>query len=106
GPSIQLRGPTSIGGTQAPLIVVDGVITSGIVDLNPLDVKSVNVLKGAAAASVYGSRGQAGAIEITTRRGPAPRPVERAPVLALDGRLSARTLADIDPSDIVSVRMI
>lgn len=105
-PSIQLRGPTSIGGSQSPLIVVDGVITSGTVDVAPLDVQSVNVLKGAAAGAAYGSRGQAGVIEITTRRGPAPRPVEHAPVLVLDGRLSERTLADLDPADIASVRMI
>lgn len=105
-PSIQLRGPTSIRGSQGPLIVVDGVITSGMVEVGSLDVQSVNVLKGAAAGAAYGSRGQAGVIEITTRREPAPRPVERAPVLVLDGRLSERTLADLDPADIASAHMI
>ncbi|MBI4539708.1 MAG: TonB-dependent receptor plug domain-containing protein [Gemmatimonadetes bacterium] len=70
GRSIQFRGPNSISGSEEPLVVVDGVITGGgLDDLDPLDVESLEVLKGSAAAAIYGSRGQAGVIEITTRRG-------------------------------------
>lgn len=69
-PSIQLRGPTSITGSQEPLIIIDGVISRGrLSDVNPMDIASIEVVKGAAAASLYGSRAQAGVIEITTKRG-------------------------------------
>jgi TonB-linked SusC/RagA family outer membrane protein len=72
-PQVILRGPTSInanGRGQEPLYVVDGVIlSSGIADLNSADIESVEVVKGAAAASLYGSRAGAGVIQITTRKG-------------------------------------
>jgi TonB-linked SusC/RagA family outer membrane protein len=69
-PSIQLRGPKSIMGTQDPLIIVDGVISRGsLADIDPNDIESIEVVKGAAAASLYGSRAQAGVLEITTKRG-------------------------------------
>ncbi|HKJ92905.1 MAG TPA: carboxypeptidase-like regulatory domain-containing protein, partial [Longimicrobiales bacterium] len=71
--SILLRGPTSIdasGRSQNPLYIVDGVILqSGMVDLDALDIESIEIVKGAAAASLYGSRAAAGVIQITTKRG-------------------------------------
>jgi len=67
--SIQLRGPSSISGSQEPLVVMDGVITSGgLEDLDPYDVERIEVLKGSAASAVYGARGHSGVIEITTKR--------------------------------------
>jgi TonB-linked SusC/RagA family outer membrane protein len=73
GASVQLRTPTSINKSNDPLIVVDGVIlgtTGGTsADLNALDIERIEVLKGAAAASLYGSRAQAGVMQIWTRRG-------------------------------------
>lgn len=69
-PSFQFRGPTSISGGQAPLIVIDGVITQGgIADLNTQDIESMEVVKGAAAAALFGSRAQAGVLQITTKSG-------------------------------------
>jgi TonB-linked SusC/RagA family outer membrane protein len=69
-PSIQLRGPKSIMGSQDPLIIVDGVISRGsLADIDPNDIESIEIVKGAAAASLYGSRAQAGVLEITTKRG-------------------------------------
>lgn len=72
-PSILLRGATSInasGRSQDPLYIVDGVILSAsVVDIDALDIESIEVVKGAAAASLYGSRAAAGVIQITTRRG-------------------------------------
>lgn len=68
--SIQFRGPTSISGSQEPLVVVDGMITGGGLDgLDPRDVESLEILKGSAASAIYGARGQAGVIEITTAQG-------------------------------------
>ena len=72
---ILLRGPTSInasGRSQSPLIVIDGVIQSEsatLADVGALDVDHVEIVKGAAAASLYGSRAQNGVIQISTKRG-------------------------------------
>ena len=72
-PAIILRGPQSInasGRGQDPLIIIDGVISSGgIQDINPQDIENVEVVKGAAASSLYGSRAGNGVIQITTRSG-------------------------------------
>src|SRR5213596_2302936 len=70
-PSVLLRGPTSInasGRGQDPLYIVDGVIINGgLPDLNPGDIESVEVVKGAAGASLYGARAGNGVINITTK---------------------------------------
>jgi TonB-linked SusC/RagA family outer membrane protein len=72
-PTILLRGPTSInasGRSQEPLYIVDGVIlSSSVVDIDALDIESIEVVKGAAGASLYGSRAASGVINIRTRRG-------------------------------------
>ena len=74
GTNILLRSPTSINKSNAPLIVVDGVVQStafgaATADLESLDIESVEIVKGAAAASLYGSRAQSGVIQIRTKRG-------------------------------------
>lgn len=72
-PSILLRGVTSLdasGRSQEPLYIVDGVILgASMVDLDALDIQTVEVVKGAAAASLYGSRAANGVIQIRTKRG-------------------------------------
>lgn len=68
--SMRVRGPSSVSGDNQPLIVVDGMIISGqLTNLNPNDIASVEVLKDAAATSIYGSQGANGVILVTTRRG-------------------------------------
>lgn len=67
-PQIRIRGVNTFG-ANSPLYVVDGVPTTDIADLNPNDVASLQVLKDAGAASIYGSRASNGVIIITTRRG-------------------------------------
>jgi TonB-linked SusC/RagA family outer membrane protein len=76
GVNIMLRSPTAIENSNTPLIIVDGVIVAraegnicATCDIEALDVESVEVIKGAAAASLYGSRAAAGVISITTKRG-------------------------------------
>lgn len=71
--AVRIRGVGSINGTNEPLYIVDGVQISAqnFATMNPADFESVNVLKDAAATSVYGSRGSNGVIVITTRRGKA-----------------------------------
>ncbi|MCK8491719.1 TonB-dependent receptor [Spirosoma sp. RP8] len=67
-PQIRIRGLNTFGNNQ-PLYVVDGVPTQNINDINPNDVASMQVLKDAGSASIYGSRAANGVIIITTRRG-------------------------------------
>lgn len=70
GEDIYLRGNTSISSNNAALLVVDGVIVSTLVfsSTPTSDIKSIKVLKGS-AASIYGSRGGNGVIEVYTKRG-------------------------------------
>ncbi|HUF25827.1 MAG TPA: SusC/RagA family TonB-linked outer membrane protein [Gemmatimonadaceae bacterium] len=70
GASIVLRTPTSINRTNSPMIVVDGaILTESSVDISSLDIESIEVVKGAAAASLYGSRAASGVVQIRTARG-------------------------------------
>jgi TonB-linked SusC/RagA family outer membrane protein len=88
---IQIRGQKSIEGTSQPVFVVDGVpvdnstivttfaeagtqATNRMADLNPADIESVEILKGAAAAAIYGARAGSGVVLITTKRGRAGEP--------------------------------
>jgi TonB-linked SusC/RagA family outer membrane protein len=66
--TIRVRGITTFN-TNDPLVIIDGVPSGGINDINPNDVESISVLKDAAAASIYGSRAAAGVILVTTKRG-------------------------------------
>ena len=69
-PKIQIRGASSITGSSNPLIVVDGYPISGsLATVNPNDVESIEVLKDAASAAIYGSRGANGVILVTTKKG-------------------------------------
>lgn len=74
GTNIQLRTPTSINKSNSPLIVVDGVLQTDAfgaasADLQSMDIESIEVVKGAAAASLYGARAASGVIQIRTKRG-------------------------------------
>ena len=66
---MKIRGITSINGNDAPLYVVDGVPQSDITYLNPDKIEKMDVLKGASATALYGSRGSNGVIVITTKQG-------------------------------------
>jgi TonB-linked SusC/RagA family outer membrane protein len=67
---VLLRGNRSIAGSSQPLYVVDGItLGGGIGNISPDDIVSINVLKGANAAALYGSRANNGAIIVTTKSG-------------------------------------
>jgi TonB-dependent SusC/RagA subfamily outer membrane receptor len=72
-PAIILRSPTAINATgrgQEPLYIVDGVIlAAGLQGIDAADIESIEVVKGAAAASLYGSRAGNGVVQVTTKRG-------------------------------------
>jgi TonB-linked SusC/RagA family outer membrane protein len=69
-PAIRLRAPTSMTGKQDPLVIIDGTITRlTLADINSEDIERVEVIKGAAASSLYGSDAANGVIQIFTKRG-------------------------------------
>jgi len=67
-PQVKIRGSNTFG-NNTPLYVVDGIPTQSIENINPNDIESMQVLKDAASASIYGSRAANGVIIITTKRG-------------------------------------
>jgi len=131
GVQIRLRGPTTITGNSTPLYVVDGVIVSDvgiaggqntvsaaargvnssnqdvvvnrIADINPNDIENVEILKGASAASIYGSRAAAGVVVITTKRGRSGAPrfsfSQRVGYAELSNQLGSRTFTRDDAID-------
>jgi len=72
---IRVRGAASVNASSDPLYVVDGVPMSSITSLNPSDIQSIEVLKDAASAAIYGSRGSNGVVIVTTKRGKNGKPV-------------------------------
>jgi TonB-linked SusC/RagA family outer membrane protein len=74
--SIVIRGRNSISGSNDPLIVLDGIIYAGgsLSDINPGDIESIDILKDASSAAIYGSLAANGVIEITTKRGKEGKP--------------------------------
>lgn len=95
GMTIRLRGIKSLNGNSDPLYVIDGVVASNsttnvsqrsvtsagvalgtnrMADINPNDIESINILNGAAAAAVYGSRANNGVVIITTKKGKSGKP--------------------------------
>lgn len=100
GISVKLRGISTISGSTEPLYIIDGVIVDNsttrvtntdpsyagtnfigtvgqnrLVDINPNDIERIEVLNGAAAAAIYGSRANAGVVQIFTKRGSSGAPV-------------------------------
>lgn len=68
GASIRLRGGTSLSASNGPLIVVDGIAGVDMNSVQPSEIVSIDVLKDASAAAIYGSRGANGVIIVTTNR--------------------------------------
>ena len=109
---IQIRGNSSFGLETQPLIVVDGVpysndqltttsqtsggtaYGSGLANLDPNDIESFNILKGAAAASLYGSRASRGVVVITTKSGSGKKGVKPLNVTFKSG-VSAERISNL-----------
>ena len=74
-PKVRIRGSSSVNAGASPLVVVDGhPVPDGLAFVNMADVESVEVLKDAASAAIYGSRGASGVIIITTKSGKSDKP--------------------------------
>ncbi len=75
-PNMSIRGKTSLSANDKPLVVLDGIIYNGeVADINISDVESVDILKDASSAAVYGSRSANGVMLITTKKGKSDKPV-------------------------------
>lgn len=89
GISVTLRGNSTVLGSSDPLYIIDGVIMDNsspelidlggyaqnrLVDINPADIESVEVIKGASAAAIYGSRASNGVVQIFTKKGKSGKP--------------------------------
>ncbi len=67
---IRIRGTRSLNASNDPLVVLDGIPFAGsLSDINPSDIKSVDILKDASSTAIYGSRGANGVIMVTTNKG-------------------------------------
>ncbi len=73
GSDLRIRGNRSINGSNAPLVIIDGVQGGSMDDVNPNDVESIDVLKDASSTAIYGSQGANGVIIITTKKAEAGR---------------------------------
>lgn len=88
---IMIRGRNSILASNDPLIVVDGIPYEGAIrDINPNDVKSIEILKDASSAAIYGSRGANGVILITSKEG---RTGDTQ--ISYDGKMSLQSFANL-----------
>jgi TonB-linked SusC/RagA family outer membrane protein len=129
GLQLRMRGVTTINGSATPLYVVDGVIISDtaiasglyevsksvggsnpnptqdnqvnrIADINPNDIESIEVLKGASAAAIYGSKASNGVVIITTKKGRAGEPrvdiSQRFGVYSLSNKLGSRRVGSLE----------
>jgi len=96
GSSLQIRGPKSLTANSSPMVVMDGVIFNGsIADINPADIETMDILKDASSAAVFGARAAGGVILITTKKGATGKPVIN--VSANVG--TAQTTNDFKPFD-------
>lgn len=69
--TIRVRGVTSFSGKNDPLYVVDGIQTDNLTNINQSDIESIEILKDAASAAIYGTRAANGVVLVTTKKGKA-----------------------------------
>ena len=117
GVSVRLRGTSSIVGGAEPLYIVDGVIidnnadqqlnlgyrsnaTNRLADLDPDDIERIEILKGAAAAALYGSRANNGVVQIFTKRGRVGETVITVGTTATFSELAKRIDFALTPVDL------
>ncbi|CAN5539665.1 TonB-dependent receptor [soil metagenome] len=88
GFDIRLRGLSTIGAGTSPLVVIDGQVGADLNSVDPNDIKSIDVLKDGSSAAIYGTRGSAGVIIVTTKTG-----VKGTSQVTYNGSVSAESAA-------------
>jgi len=96
--TVRLRGLNTFGANDAPLVVIDGILGGDLNALDPNDIESVEVLKDASAAAIYGTRGSAGVLIFTTKSG---QGASGKPLLDYNGYVAFEQIANL--IDIASV---
>jgi TonB-linked SusC/RagA family outer membrane protein len=99
--SVRVRGGASITGDNTPLYIVDGFPVSSIADIAPQDIESIDILKDASSAAIYGSRGANGVVLVTTKSGKAGKTSISYNVFG-GTRTMANKLAVLTPLDYVT----
>jgi TonB-linked SusC/RagA family outer membrane protein len=94
---IRVRGTGSITQDASPLYIVDGFPVNSISDINPQDIKSVDVLKDAFSTAIYGSRGAYGVVLVTTKEGSRGRVS-----VSYDGYGGIKKMANIDNYELMT----
>jgi len=89
-PTIRLRGISTVGGNQEPLVVIDGILGGSLDSVDPADIQNITVLKDGSAAAIYGSRASAGVIVITTKSGKSGQPL----AVGYNGQFGVSTIAN------------
>src|SRR5689334_2233742 len=93
GGNLQIRGKNSISGVSSPLIVLDGVIYQGdLSDINPNDIATIDILKDASSAAVYGAKAASGVVLVTTKKGSGNKPS-----IGFNSNIGLATLAMDEP---------
>jgi TonB-linked SusC/RagA family outer membrane protein len=93
GGDLLVRGKSSINAGTSPLIVLDGVIYQGqLSDINPNDINTIDVLKDASSAAVFGAKAASGVVLITTKRG-----TKAKPTITLNSNVGFSELAQNEP---------
>lgn len=93
GGDLQIRGRSSLNANSSPLLVLDGVIYPGALsDINPNDIQTIDVLKDASAAAVFGAKSASGVVLITTKKGSSGKPT-----VTLNSNIGVATLAMDQP---------
>lgn len=97
-PTIRVRGIGSITGDSAPLVVIDGIVVEdGFESLDMNDVASIEVLKDAASAAIYGSRASNGVLMVTTKGGDySDKGVTRKPVVSINTYVGVKYTPNFD----------
>jgi TonB-linked SusC/RagA family outer membrane protein len=97
GSNVRIRGITSFGNSD-PLYIIDGVqVPNGLHDINSADIESIQVLKDAGSAAIYGVRGSNGVVIVTTKRGKAGKSI-----ISYDGYIGTQRPAGGNPFDIAN----
>lgn len=89
-PVIRLRGISTVGGNQQPLVVIDGILGGSLDSVDPSDIQNITVLKDGSAAAIYGSRASSGVIVVTTKGGKSGQPLK----VTYNGQVGVSSIAN------------
>ena len=102
-PSIRILGTGTINNAD-PLIVIDGVPSGGLNDVNPNDIASIEILKDASASAIYGSRAANGVVLVTTKKGNYEEPLKTNFNYYIGNKKASRYIPMLNAPDLVTLK--